>query len=67
MWLKNKKVVLTGASSGIGKEITKILIEKYDCFVLGIGQNEQNMIELKNLLKERSHHFSYNLFDVSNK
>ena len=67
MWLKNKKVVLTGASSGIGKEITKILIEKYDCFVLGIGQNGQKMIELKNLLKEKSHHFSYNLFDVSNK
>lgn len=67
MWLKNKKVVLTGASSGIGKEITKILIEKYDCFVLGIGQNGQKMIELKNLLKEKSHHFSYNLFDVSSK
>lgn len=67
MWLKNKKVVLTGASSGIGKEITKILIEKYDCFIFGIGRNEQKMIELKDLLKEKSHHFSYNLFDVSNK
>lgn len=65
-WIENKRVVLTGASSGIGKEITKILIEKYNCFVIGIGRNEQRMIDLKISLNEKSQSFSYCLFDISN-
>ena len=50
-WLKNSKVVITGASSGIGKEIAKILISKYNCLVLGVARNEQKLLDLKNELK----------------
>lgn len=64
-WLNGKNVVLTGASSGIGKEITKILINEFDCLVLGIARNEEKMLKLLEELGENKGKFSYKLFDVS--
>ena len=64
-WLNGKNVVLTGASSGIGKEITKILITEFDCLVLGIARNEEKMLKLLEELGENKGKFSYKLFDVS--
>ena len=66
-WLNGKNVVLTGASSGIGKEITKILINEFDCLVLGIARNEEKMLNLIEELGEKKEKFSYKLFDVSSK
>ncbi len=63
-WLREQWVVLTGASSGIGRELTKILISKYHAKVLGIGRNEEKMRSLKEEFGER---FDYLLFDVSQK
>ncbi len=65
-WLKNKYVVLTGASSGIGRELTKLLILRYGAKVIGIGRNEEKMYSLKTELSDRADDFSYQLFDVSN-
>lgn len=62
--LKNKRIILTGASSGIGKALTLILIEKYDCKVLGVGRNAQKMEEVKSCLTKKEN-FTYKLFDVS--
>ncbi len=64
-WLKNKTVVLTGASGGIGRELTKLLIQKYGAFVIGVGRNESKMLSLTEELQENAHRFSYRLFDVS--
>ena len=74
-WLKNSKIVITGASSGIGKEIAKILILKYNCFVLGVARNEQKLLDFKNELKnfcpnkgetkDFSEQFDYVVADVS--
>ena len=52
-WLANKNIILTGASSGIGKEIAKVLINKpYNCKVLGIARTEEKLKELKEELGE---------------
>lgn len=64
-WLYHKTVVISGASSGMGREITKILINKYNCNVIGIGRNESKMVSLLEELGENKSLFSYKLFDVS--
>ncbi len=66
-WLKDEYVVLSGASGGIGRELCKILIQKYDARVIGIGRNEEKMLSLKTELGEKAERFSYFLFDVSEK
>lgn len=66
-WLEGKTVVLTGASGGIGRELTKLLIAKYHANVIGIGRNEKKMQSLCEELGELSARFSYRLFDVSQK
>ena len=63
-WLKDKYVVLSGASGGIGREVCKIFVRKYGANVIGIGRNESKMLSLKAELGEK---FSYRLFDVCEK
>ena len=48
-WLCDKTIVISGASSGIGRGLSKYLIEKYNCNIIGIGRNEDKM---KSLLAE---------------
>lgn len=64
-WLKNQYVILSGASGGIGRELCKILINRYGAKVIGIGRNEEKMRSLKVELGENETQFSYKLFDVS--
>ena len=40
-WYDNKTVILTGASSGIGKDLTERLIKEHGCRVIGIARNEE--------------------------
>ena len=63
-WLHNETVILTGASSGIGRELCKILILQYGAKVIGIGRNEQKMQTLVAELGESAGAFTYRLFDV---
>ncbi len=64
-WLKDEWIILSGASSGIGRELTKIFINRYGAKVFGIGRNEEKMLSLKAELGEFSERFAYALFDVS--
>ncbi len=66
-YLYNKTVIITGASGGIGFAIAKILIEKYNCKIIGIARNEQKMLSSIQTLGEKKSNFSYYLFDVSKK
>ncbi len=63
--LKNARVIITGASDGIGKELTVRLIQDFDCFVLGIARTKEKLEGVKSLLGEKSDNFSYICADVS--
>lgn len=64
-WLKGNVVVLTGASSGIGRQLCKLLILRYGAKVVGVGRNEEKMRSLETELGDYKQNFSYSLFDVS--
>ncbi len=64
-WIDNKTVIISGASSGIGKALAETLIKKHNCLVLGIGRNEKKLLDFKNSLNEKSDLFKYFTFDVS--
>lgn len=64
-WIDNKTVIITGASSGIGKGIAETLIKKHNCKVIGIARNKDKIENFISELGEYSENFTYNLFDVS--
>ena len=45
--LKNKKVIVTGATGGIGNSINKMLYSKHEAKVLATGTNEEKLKKLK--------------------
>ena len=63
-YLQNETVVLTGASSGIGREMAKLFVQNYGAKVIGIGRNQE---KLESLQKELGEKFTYSVFDVSQK
>jgi len=63
-WLNNKSILLTGASSGIGRELAKTLIERHNCKIIGVGRSEEKMLKLIESLGDNKSNFSYKLFDV---
>ncbi len=64
-WFDYKTVILSGASSGIGKGLVIRLIKDHGCNVIGIARNEQRLLELKEELGISGYKFSYYTFDVS--
>ena len=66
-WLQGQWVILSGASSGIGKEICKILVRCYGANVFGIGRREEKMLALQSELGENADRFDYALFDVGSR
>ena len=64
-WIDNKTVIITGASSGIGKGIAEMLIKKHNCKVIGIARNKEKTEKFVEELGEYAKNFSYKLFDVS--
>jgi NAD(P)-dependent dehydrogenase (short-subunit alcohol dehydrogenase family) len=43
----NKTVIITGASSGIGKSLAQILITKYNAKVLAVARNQEKLNAVK--------------------
>lgn len=61
-WIYGRNVVITGCSTGIGKELTVQLVKKYGCNVLGVARNQQKLDALKAELGDK---FDYRRFDIS--
>lgn len=66
-WFDYKTVIVSGASSGIGKGLVKKLIDEHGCTVIGIARNEKKLQALVEELGDKARYFSYYLFDVSDK
>lgn len=64
-WIYGKTVLITGASSELGRCMTLKLIKEQSCKVIGIGLSEEKMLSLKQELTYQSDSFSYFTFDVS--
>ena len=64
-FLRGKNVIITGASSGLGRHVATILIKKYGCTVLGTGTRVEKLIDLKESLSSFGDKFLYFTFDVS--
>ncbi len=64
-WFDGKTVIITGASSGIGKDITEKLIKEHHCKVIGIARNRERLELFRENLGSFSSRFSYYTFDVS--
>lgn len=62
MKVKDKRIIVTGAGNGMGKEITKLLLSK-GAFVEAIDINEENLKTLKNELNNEN--LSTTAVDVS--
>lgn len=63
--LRGKNVIVTGASGGLGRELTLRLIRRYDCRVLGAARNEARLLSVRDELGALSDRFEYVVLDVS--
>lgn len=64
--IKNKVVVITGASSGLGEETAKHLAEKGATVVLG-ARREENLKQIVNEIEAKGGTASYQVTDVTRK
>lgn len=64
-WFDYKTVILSGASSGIGKGVAERLIKDHGCKVIGIARNEERLQNFKAELGNKGDNFTYYTFDVS--
>ena len=64
-WYDYKTVIITGASSGMGKGLAERLIRDHGCTVIGVARTESKLQAFKEELGNLSHKFTYYPFDVS--
>lgn len=66
-FLRNSLCIVSGASSGIGRSLSRLLIEKYGCRVIGIARNEDKLVSLRESLSGSKERFSYRLGNVNDR
>lgn len=64
-WYDYKTVIITGASSGMGKGLAEKLIRDHNCKVIGVARTESKLQAFKQELGNKSDYFTYYPFDVS--
>ena len=63
-WIRGKTVVIVGASAGVGKHLAFNLILKYNCKILAISNEENEMESYYNKLGEYASNMEYYIFDA---
>lgn len=63
-WLKGTNVIVSGVSSGMGKDVARILVKDLGCKVFGIARSIPKLDKLKEELGEN---FTYISMDISTK
>ncbi|HLX52959.1 MAG TPA: SDR family NAD(P)-dependent oxidoreductase [Aquella sp.] len=46
------KIVVTGATSGLGNELVKLFIRETNNFIIALGRNQEKLEELKYFAKD---------------
>lgn len=64
-WIDGRTVVITGATSGIGRGLTKKFIEDHGSRVIGIGRSEEKFRTLKAELKDKADMLTDVVMDVT--
>lgn len=60
-WFYNKRILITGASSGFGKLLSQKLVKEFNCEVIGVARTQSKLEALKQELGEK---FTFYAFDV---
>lgn len=63
-WLNGKTILITGASSGIGKSLTELFITRNNCNVIGVGRSKEKFAKFVDELGDKKDKFRYILMDV---
>ena len=66
-WFAGKRVIITGATSGIGRKLVDIFLNEYGCEVLGVSRNEEKAQKVYNEISAYTDKYSKYCFDVSDK
>ncbi len=64
MQLDGKRVVVTGASQGLGRELCKTLLES-GAHVIAVARSEEKLVDFKNQLKACKENFTYVVCDIT--
>lgn len=63
-WINGKRVLITGATSGLGRELTKKFITQNNCYVIGVGRDKQKFDSLQGEVGKQN--LECHIMDVSN-
>ncbi len=64
-WLKDKTIIITGASGGLGFNMAKLFIEKYNCTVIALARSLDKLNSAKLSLNQNADKFITLSFDAS--
>lgn len=64
-YIDDKVVLISGANSGIGKELAKKFIFNNNCKIIAIGRSKEKFDAFLEELKDKKDNLKYYLFDVS--